>query len=262
MTRYAILILVPALAFDPSLAAGPRPAWNGQLPASPAARIDPKAQELIDRAIQALGGPAFMNFKRLTTRGRIYAIEEGTTAGFSPFESAVEFPDKRRFSYGKKKPIVLINNGDRAWELDKYGVTSQLSEQVRRWKLSIHYSLENLLRTGIHEPGTLVQLDGVDFVDNSPVRVVDIFDPRRVEVKLYIHQVTFLPIRIAYRVQDPSTRDWEEYADVYSDYQKYQGISTPLHITRFLNGERVAETYRNSAQYDQDYPQDYFQPGD
>lgn len=233
-------------------------AATGQNP--PASRIDPKAQELLDRAIQALGGPAFLRFKSLSTRGRVFAIAEGATSGFAPFESSVEYPDKRRFSYGKKKPVVLVNNGERAWQLDRYGMTRQEPEQVRRWKVSNRYNLENCLRLRIHEPGVLIQDGGVDFVDNLPARVVDLMDARRVEVKLYFHRTTFLPVRIFYRVQNPQTREWDEFAEVYGDYQKIQDIQTPMHITRFLNGERFSEIFRNSAQYDENYPPNYFEP--
>ncbi len=233
---------------------------SGQNPQLPT-RIDPKAQALLDRAIQALGGPAFLNFKTLTTSGRIFAISEEVTEGFAPFQSAVEFPDKRRFSYGKKKPVTLINNGDRAWELDKYGLTRQLPEQIQRWKLSTRYNVENLLRLRIHDPGVLIQDGGVDFVDNLPVRLVNILQPAGFEVKLYLHQRNFLPVRIAYRVQDPKTREWDEYADVYADYQQTQGIQTPMHITRFLNDERISETFRKTARHDETYPPNYFEPG-
>ena len=96
-----------------------------QNPAEVPSRIDPKAQQVIDRVIRALGGPAFLKMKRLTTRGRIFSITDESTSGFAPFESAVEYPDKRRFSYGKRPPVILINNGDQAWELDRYGQTAQ-----------------------------------------------------------------------------------------------------------------------------------------
>jgi hypothetical protein len=235
-------------------------AQNSSRHAARPSRIDPKAQELLDHAIQALGGPAFLNFKRLTTRGRVFAIEDGITAGFAPFESSVEYPDKRRFSYGKKKPVILINNGDKAWELDKYGVTHQLPEQIQRWKLSTRYSLENLLRLRIHEPGILIQESGVDFVDNSAVRIVTILDAQQVEVKVYLHKQNFLPVRIAYQVQNPETREWQEYADVYGDYKEIHGIKTPMHITRYVDGDRVSETFRNTAQYDETFPAGTFEP--
>jgi hypothetical protein len=232
----------------------------GQNPAEIPSRIDPKAQQVIDRVIRALGGPAFLNMKRLTTRGRIYSIRDESTSGFAPFESAVEYPDKRRFSYGKKLPVILINNGDQEWELDQYGQTDQLPEQVRRWRISNRYSLENLLRLRIHEPGMLIQMGGVDFVDNVATQALDMVDAQATQLKLDLNRQTSLPVSITYRVRDPRTGDWTEFADIYSDYKNIQGIITPMHIARFLDEERVSEIFRSYAHYDDEYPATYFQP--
>ena len=248
-----------ALAFLLGAASGARLRAQ-QNPAELPSRIDPKAEQVIDRVIQALGGPAFLNMKRLTTRGRIYSIRDESTSGFAPFESAVEYPDKRRFSYGKKLPVILINNGDQEWELDQYGQTDQLPEQVRRWKISNRYSLENLFRLRIHEPGILIQPGGVDFVDNVATQALDMVDALATQLKLDLNRQTFLPVSITYRVRDPKTGDWTEFADVYSDYKSIQGIMTPMHIARFLDEERVSEIFRSSARYYEEYPPNYFQP--
>jgi hypothetical protein len=246
------------LLFLVALAAGDGGAQEN-LPAAPP-KIDPKAQALLDRTIQALGGPAFLEFKTMTTRGRVYAIEEGVTAGMAPFESAVQFPDKRHYRLGDKKPVILVNDGDRAWELDKFGQTFQLPGQIRRWKLTVRYGLENLLRLRIHDPGILIQAGGTDFVDNVPVLVIDMVAPEGTQIRLLLHRQTYLPVRVTCRVQDPKTREWEEYADVYGDYHRFQGIQTPMHVARYLNDERVSETFRTSVQYDEVYPADYFGP--
>lgn len=247
-------LLLSASVVEP--AAEQNPAQN---PAA-SSRIDPKAQALLDRAIQALGGAAFLRFKTMTTTGRIYSISEEATSGLEVFQSAVDYPDKRRFSYGKKKPVILINNGDRAWELDRFGLTHQLPEQIRRWKLSTRYGLENLLRLHIREPGVLIQEGGVDFVDDVPTRVLEIIEAEGAQARLYLHQQTFLPVRIDYKSRDPRTREWDEFTDVYGDYQNIQGIRTPMHIGRFVNGERVSEIFRRTARYDEDYPAGYFEP--
>jgi len=246
------------LLFFVALAAGAGSAQENPPTALP--KIDPKAQVLLERAIQALGGPAFLELKTMTTRGRVYAIEEGVTAGMAPFESAVQFPDKRHYRLGDKKPVILVNDGDRAWELDKFGQTFQLPGQIRRWKLTVRYGLENLLRLRIHEPGVLIQAGGTDFVDNVPVQAVDIFDAQGAQIKLLLHRQTYLPVRISYRVQDPKTLEWEKYADVYGDYHRFQGIQTPMHVARYLDDERVSETFRTTAKYDEVYPEDYFGP--
>ncbi len=248
-------LLLSVLQAETSAAQNP----SGGAPPRPAT-IDPKAQQLLDQVIRALGGPGFLSFKSLSTKGRAFAISEGETAGLAPFESDVAYPDKRRFSYGRKQPVILINDGDKAWEIDRFGVIRQTPEQVRRWQLTNRYSMENLLRLRIHEPGILVQDGGSDFVDDVAVRVLDIFDARQARVRLYVHKQTFLPTRITYRVRDPESGEWDEFMDIYGDYQRVQEIETPRHIMRFQNQERTAEIFRNSVQYNRDFPPGYFHP--
>ncbi|HEV2493187.1 MAG TPA: hypothetical protein VG204_08970 [Terriglobia bacterium] len=222
--------------------------------------VDPKAQALLDKIIKALGGPAFMGFKTLTTRGRTFSIVDESTAGMAPYIQLMEYPDKRRFTYGTKKPVVLINDGDQAWEVDQYGTTHQLPVQVLRWKVSNYYSLENLLRLRIHEPGVLIQMGGADFVDNLPAQVIEIVDSRQVDIKIYVNRTTFLPLRITYSALNPTTHEQDEYADDYSDFKEFDGVLTPMHIGRFINDERVAENFRNSAKYNETYPPGTFSP--
>jgi hypothetical protein len=265
ITRAAALVFLLGAAQGARLRAGQNPA---AAPANPApsnpsqapSRIDPKAQQVLDRVIQALGGPAFLKVKRLTTRGRIYSIRDEATSAYAPFESYVEYPDKRRFSYGKNPPVILINNGDSAWELDRMGQTTQMTEQVWRWKISTYYSLENLLRLRIHEPGVLIQPGGVDFVDNVATQSLDMVDAQATQLKLDLNRQTLLPVSVIYRVRDPKANDWTEFADVYSDYKNIDGVITPMHIARFMDGERVSEVFRSFAHYDDDYPATYFQP--
>jgi hypothetical protein len=254
-------ILMAALGFSAALVFAQDPAQSPSPPqlAPRPPVVSPKAQDILDKTIQALGGTAFLSFKRLTTTGRAFAIEDEKTAGLAPFESYMEYPDKRRFSYGKKLPVVLINDGERGWEVDRYGKTTQKRDQLLRWQLTTRYGLENLLRVRIHEPGMLIQDSGTDFVDQFPARAVTMVDAREVEIKLYVNKTSYLPVRIQYRVRNAQGDDSDVYADGYADYQTFQGIKTPMHITRFLNNERLSETYRNTAKYDEDYPVSYFQ---
>jgi len=222
--------------------------------------IDPKAQQFLDRCIQFLGGAAFMNSKTLTTRGRVYSIYDEKTAGMAPFESWFQYPDKRRFSYGKEKPVVLINDGDQGWHLDQFGQFDQTKEQVQSWRLVTRYNLENVLRLRIHEPGALVQDGGVDFVDNLPAHVLEAFDSQHTHLKIYLNTKNFRPIRISYRLRNPQTQDFDDYSDVYSDFLPYEDIQTAMHMVRFVNDERVSETFRTFAHYNDTYTPDYFQP--
>jgi hypothetical protein len=223
--------------------------------------ITPKAQALLKRTIQALGGQAFLQWKTLTTKGHVYALEEGQTSGFAPFQSTVEPPDKRRFSYGSGHPVTLINNGDEGWQIDQYGMIHQKPSDIERWKTANRYSLDNILRYLIHEKDILAEDEGTDFIENQPARVLEILDSRQSEIKIYIDRETSLPVQVTYHLIDPKTQEPKEYTDVYSDYQTFQGIQTPMHVTRYEDGERVAEIFRTSAVYEAPHPPDFFEPG-
>ncbi len=229
-------------------------------PANPFRKIDAKAKALLDQTVKALGGPAFLDFKTLSSRGRIFTISEGQTAGYAPFKSQELYPDHRRFSYGKDQPVVLIYNGDMGWEEDRYGTIPLDSKRIESWKLASRYALVNLLRIVAREKGTLVLTAGEDFVDLQPVEVLEIVDKRGMDVKLYVNRLTHLPVRIAYRMREKPDQPWTEVAEVYSDYQTFQGIPTPMHITRYEDGSRTLEVFRSSATYNEDYPPSTFQP--
>lgn len=236
------------------------PAQPPQNPAPLPSRITPPARQLLDGAIQALGGQAFLHYQSLTSSGRVFVMAEGETAGFFPFRSTYEPPDKRRFSYGKSKPITLINNGEEAWQIDQLGRTHQNPEQKRAWAIANRYSLEGIFRYRVNEPGVLILASGVDFINNQTVDVLDMADAQNVKIKIYLDRFSHLPVRITYHLQNPATQDWDDYADDYSDYQTVQGIATPLHIARTRDDERVGESFRSNVKYNEPVPADYFQP--
>jgi hypothetical protein len=223
-------------------------------------RIDPQARQMLDRTIRALGGQTFLTAKSLTTKGRAFFFQDGATVGMEPFESWAVFPSKRRFSYGKTKPVILINNGDKGWELDRYGLIAQPDHQLEGWILSNRYSLENVLRLRINEPSVLIQMGKVDFVDNVPTQGIEIIAPGGTSVRLDLQRDTLLPCRITYRVRNVKEDAWDEYSDAYADYKDIDGIQTPMHITRYLNDDRIGETFRNFGKYNEDYPPNYFTP--
>jgi hypothetical protein len=241
----------------------------------PPARIEPAAQQFLDRTIQALGGPAFLSAKSLSSSGRMFFFIDGNTAGMEPFVSQTLYPNKNRTTIskakkhlsmdtgnltyeGESKPITLVNNDDMGWEIDQFGTIPQTDKQLKGWMLANRFTLTNLLRLEIHKPGVLIQKGIVDFVDNVPTQVIDIIEPGGNNIRLDLDKRTSLPMRVTYRVRNPQINDWDEYSDAYADYKPIDGILTPMHVTRFLNGDRIGETFRNEARYNQDYPAGYF----
>jgi hypothetical protein len=273
----ASLRIFGALVLALEMSAGILRAQQPPAPLPQPAHIDPAARQMLDRTIQALGGQAFLNTKSMTSRGRAFFFQDGNTAGMEPFVSQVVYPDKRRFTYGKNKrslsmdtgnisyggetkTVTLINNGDKGWELDQYGLIAQPDPQRQGWMLSNKYSLENLLRQRINDPGVLIQLGKVDFVDNVRTQGIEIIESGGISIRLDVSPANYLPTRIYYRVWNARDKDWDDYSDAYSDYKVIDGIQLPMHITRYLNGDRIGETFRNEAKLNEDYPAKMFNP--
>src|ERR1700693_2724464 len=93
LAHFATLVTLSLFAI---LAPARSPGQDTPVSAQRPAIINSKAQEIIDKTIQALGGASFLAFKRLSTTGRAFAIYNEQTVGLAPFESVVEYPDKRR----------------------------------------------------------------------------------------------------------------------------------------------------------------------
>jgi hypothetical protein len=255
----AICILLTAHCVLPSGVAQTDTPPAAKAPA--ANRIDPKAQGILDQAVRALGGETFLNAKSLRTQGRVFSITEGSTSGFAQYESTVQYPGKRRFSYGKDKPVTLINDGERGWQLDRYGMVRQQPEQVRLWNNAYRYGYESLLRAVIREPGLLIQYSGTEFTGPVSTHVISITDSQQVRVRINLDQKTFLPARVSYRIFNPKTSEWEEFGEIYADFREFQGIKTPMQLTRFLDGERSGENFRKIVEYNVEIPANYFTPG-
>jgi len=257
-----ISMILLAASHTPILAEAQEPAPTAETKAPAATnRIDPKAQQLLDQCVLALGGNAFLNAKSLRTEGRSFSITEDSTSGLAKYESVVAYPAKRRLSYGKGTPVTLINDGERGWQLDRYGLIRQPPEQVRLWNLRSRYTYESLLRTVFREQGLLIQHSGTEFIGPLSTHVISITDSSQTQIKIYLDAKRSLPAQVKYRVQNPKTREWEEFAEIYSDFREFQEIMTPMQITSFLDGERTGETFRKSAEYNVEIPPNYFTPG-
>ena len=239
--------------------------WVGPTPGSTQERslpenVSAQARALVDQVIEKLGGEKFQQIESITVRGRFFTVGSRGTAGMMPFESQELLSTKRRFSYGKKQPIILVNDGDKGWQLDRLGRTRQTPEEIWTWRLRARYNLYGLLLRVAEEPDILMVEAGTDFVDNVSVRVVEIVDVQRVKVKLFVDKNRYLPVRIQYRALNPKTDRWEEHGLTYSNYQKVQGTLTPLQEGRWLNGRQQAEVFFHEIYYNLPFSPDVFVP--
>src|SRR5690349_17619931 len=91
-----------------------------------------KAKQLIQQAIQTLGGQAYLTWRTQTSQGRSYSFHHGepNSLGTQVWRFR-EYPDKDRLELTKKRDIFEIFNGDKGWEVTFRGVRALEGDDIQ-----------------------------------------------------------------------------------------------------------------------------------
>ncbi len=209
-----------------------------------------QARAIVDQAIQALGGPAYLNIQDMRQEGRTYGFYHGVPNGEGAlFWRFWKYPDKDRVEFTKQRDYIVIHNGELGLEKTYKGTRdedpTELADFLRRRK----YSLEFVLRQWINQPGTALFYDGATLAERKQVDQVTILNAGNEAVTLFFDSLTHLPVKKSYVIRDPVSREKDEEAEVYDNYRLEQGINTPHSVARSKNGELVTERFMRSVTY-------------
>jgi len=110
---------------------------------------DPKAEAIVARAIEVLGGTPYLDIKTVVGRGFYTAFQEGTSQFPARFLDYVVYPDRERTEFiSNGIRVIQTNSSGTGWVFD--GATKTISDmksgQIEDFKRSMRTSVENLLR--------------------------------------------------------------------------------------------------------------------
>ncbi|CAN5822729.1 hypothetical protein BH20ACI3_BH20ACI3_27790 [soil metagenome] len=108
-----------------------------------------KAEEIIKRAIEVLGGSAYLNVQSVVGRGFYTAYQDGMSQLPARFLDYLVYPDKERTEFTTAGVrVVQTNVGATGWVYD--GATKSLQDQkpaqLEDFRRSMRTSIDNLLR--------------------------------------------------------------------------------------------------------------------
>jgi hypothetical protein len=118
--------------------------------ASATAKVDDnKAEAVVTRATEAIGGSSFLNIQTVIGRGFYTTYQDGAPLLPTRFVDYISFPDKERTEFTTNGVRVINTNiGSTGWLYD--GATKSLNDlkapQVEDFKRGMRASFENLLR--------------------------------------------------------------------------------------------------------------------
>jgi hypothetical protein len=209
-----------------------------------------KAKALLNQAVQALGGDAYLRVQDMTQQGRTYSFHAGeaTSTGIL-FWRFVKFPEKERIELTKQRDVADVFNGVKGYEITFKG-TAQLDPKILADYLRRRdHSLEMVLRKWINEPGVAFFYEGAAIAADKPAEQVSIMNSKNDSVTLYIDSTSHLPVKKSYTWRDPSDNLPNKEEEIFDAYRPTQGIMTPYSLTRFYNGEMSNQRFLNTVTY-------------
>lgn len=143
IARQSIVTMLLLVLFCAAVVAQQEPAPKPS-PQDPA-----KVDAILNRAIEVLGGSAYLNVKTVVGRGFFTSFHEGMSQIPARFVDYISYPDQERTEFiGDGIRVIQTNSGETGWLYD--GATKSISDmkdkQIEDFKRGMRTSVENLLR--------------------------------------------------------------------------------------------------------------------
>jgi hypothetical protein len=244
---------------------------SSQAQAQVQTQAEKRGKELIDQAVQALGGENFLNMQDRIETGRAYSYYRDQISGLSiakiytryitvaPDKSGEEVAQREREAFGKDEDSSVIFTENGGWEVNWRGSKELPKDQLDRYRDTTLRNVLYIFRQRLKEPGMIFESRGAEVFENQPVDIVDITDSQNRLVTVYLHQSTKLPVRQVYAHHNPLTKERDEEVTLFSRYRDVgSGVQWPLQIRRERNGEKTYEIFSESVLINQDLTDDLF----
>jgi len=111
--------------------------------------IDAKAEQILRRAVEALGGNNYMSVHSEIGRGLFTPFRDGVSGIPSAFVDYIVFPDRERTEFRNSDGRVIQTNiGAKGWVFDgaKRSIKDMTPEQAEDFRFSMRTSIDSVLR--------------------------------------------------------------------------------------------------------------------
>jgi hypothetical protein len=207
-----------------------------------------RSNPVLDAMIEALGGPTFLEVKEIHTSGRFFSFSKGELSGSDHFEDYIKMPDMERTEFGSnnRNKEININRGSQGWKIvGRKEAEPQPVKQTEEFVANFKTSFDYVIRYVLQSPQTTIQNLPSELVDFKRADVVEIRDSMKNLIRFYVDRATHLPIKMQVRRANQTAVNEE----LYSNWHKFQGVMTPLLVSRSTNGVKTMEIHADMAAY-------------
>ena len=226
-----------------------------------------RGKRVVDEALQALGGDAFLHMQDRVESGRGYGFYREQISGLAvvkiytrylaPVPGQIAQRERDAQGYHEESIVLFTENG--AWEVTYRGARPVADLRYANYKDSTLRNIFYILRQRLDEPGLSFYSQGTDMYENRPVEIVDITDAANLTVTVYFDQLTKLPTRQSFKRRNPEYKDFDTEATVFSNFRDVGGgVKWPGATVRERNGDKILEVYSDSIVINRGLKDDLF----
>lgn len=239
------------------------PAW---------AQNDPvRGRQIVNEAIEALGGPAFLRMSDRVEQGRGFSFSRERLAGLARTVISTRYltrPEppptgyigqRERQAFGKNLDVWMVFNELGGHEITYRGARPMAPDSMERWQESIRHNIMHTLRARVGEPGLVFEYIRSDIFDRAAVNVVDVVDADARVTTVFFEQGSKLPVRQSWFRRDPRTRRRIEEVTVFAKYRDVGGgVKWPFVVRRDRGGEKIFEMFSDDVRINQGLSDELF----
>jgi hypothetical protein len=209
-----------------------------------------KARALIDQAIEALGGQAYLNVQDISQEGRTYSLHNGQSEGVGVlFWRFYKYPDRDRIELTKKRDVIYVYRGEEGFEITFKGTRTEDATVMKDYLRRKKFALDWILREWIKQPGVALFYEGATIAAQKDAQQVMIMNAQNESVTLDFDSGTHLPVKKSFSWRDPTDKERNEEDEIYDNYRPVQGVMTPFSVTRIYNGEMANQRFLHTVSY-------------
>lgn len=222
-------------------------------------KTDEKAEAVIKKAVERLGGETYLQVKSTVGRGKFSVLRDKAVSSFQSFTDVIVHPDKERteFKEGGVK-TVQTNNGDAGWIFDGSAeiINVQTKDQIENFKRSMRVSADNLLRGYWRGKASLIYVGKRPATLGKRSEVIKLVFEDEFTVEFEFSD-EYLPVKAIYKRKTVGGEEIKE-EDRYAQFVDVQGIKTPFIVDHFTNNEQTSRVNYESIEFNKRVPDSIF----
>jgi hypothetical protein len=260
---FAPVCLATALSlFTPAAARaqdGAKPKTDA--PKAAAAKADEKALAIVARAVEALGGAAYLGVRSVVSQGYFTQFRDGVGGLPTSFRDYMVYPNRERTEFkGAGVRLVQVNTGETGWvfEAKAKKLTDVTPEQAADFRTVMRTSVDNLLRGWWRADGASLAYVGRREAGLARRNeVVRLSYPDGFEAEFEFDAREGLPAKVVYKRPNAEGETVEE-EDRYAQFIALGAVRVPFVIDHYRAGVQSSRVNYDKVEHNQPVPDSLF----